>query len=201
MFNINELTEEISLNRGDTCTISLNINAGTELYPIEFNLSNKDCLYMAIEEPNQPFENAIVKKVINNSNSIKDKEGNILINIASDDTVCLMPGLYYYEIKAKIYKSNQYKNGYLTITFNDDYTYSIVDEKLNECLSFGNYSLQNNIYYLTDSSTQQNFIGMFENNFLKLESITNTDFTNLYYIQCEDEVNTIIPQRRFIIER
>ena len=103
MFNINQLTQEISLNRGDSALLTLDINAGNELYPVEFILGDKDCLYMAIEEPNQPFENAIVKKVINNSNTIKDKDGNIIIEIKPDDTVCLLPGLYYYEIKAKLY--------------------------------------------------------------------------------------------------
>ena len=79
MFNINELTQEISLNRGDTATFPLNINAGTDLYPLEFKLGKKDCLYMGIEEPNQPFEKAIVKKVIdtkNNHTHVTDTKNN-----------------------------------------------------------------------------------------------------------------------------
>ena len=202
MLYIDKLTQEISLNRGDSGLLTLDINAGTELYPVEFNLGDKDCLYMAIEEPNQPFENAIVKKVINNSNTIKDKDGNIIIEIKPDDTVCLMPGLYYYEIKAKLYRGNQYKNLYLVVTFNEDFTYSIVDEKTNTCLSYGTYFTIGEKFYLTESTTHNQYRCEFENNFLKIisETITN-EFTNLYYKQCEDEVNTIIPQKRFIIER
>lgn len=203
MFSINELTQEISLNRGDSATFCLNINAGTELYPLEFKLEEKDTLYLGIEEPNQPFEKAIFKKVINTSNSIIDKDGNILIDIEPNDTVCLMPGLYYYEIKAKLYRGNQYKNGYLVITFSDDNTYSIVDEEVMSCLSYGTYTFEDNIYTLIDSNTHLTYIGTIENNFLKITSQDDfqSSFINLFYKQYEDEVNTIIPQTRFIIER
>lgn len=203
MFNINQLTQEISLNRGDSATFALNINAGTDLYPLEFKLTDKDCLYMGIEEPNQPFENAIVKKVINTSNSLIDKDGNILVDIEPDDTICLMPGLYYYEIKAKLYRSNQYKNGYLTIAFSDDFTYSIVDEESMVSLSYGHYTFEDNVYYLTDDYTGLTYLAIFENNFLKITSSTdyNSIFLNLYYKQCQDEIDTIIPQTRFIVER
>lgn len=203
MFNINQLTQEISLNRGDTATFSLNINAGTDLYPLEFKLKEKDCLYMGIEEPNQPFEKAIVKKVINTRNNLIDKDGNILVDIEPDDTVCLMPGLYYYEIKAKLYRGNQFKNKYLTITFNDDLSYSIVDEEVMNCLSYGTYVFEDNIYTLTDSITHLIYEFKNENNFWKLSSINDNQnsFVNLLYKQCEDEIDTIIPQTRFIVER
>ena len=54
-------------------------------------------------EPNQPFECALVKKKYTKETVRHDQCGNILIKIESEDTVALIPGKYYYQIKLRKY--------------------------------------------------------------------------------------------------
>jgi hypothetical protein len=100
-YNVNEFT----MIRGDSFSYSIKINSGTPLYPIIYNLSENDKLYVGIMEPNQSFENAIIKKVYNN-NSEKDEEGNILLLLSPEDTEYLTTGLYYIQIKLKYEEDN-----------------------------------------------------------------------------------------------
>lgn len=195
MFNIDRLTGIISLNRGDSAQLSLFINAGDELNPLQFAMTDSDNIYLAIEEPNQPFEKAIVKKVINNRNSIKDKDGNFIIELEPKDTECLMPGLYYYEIKLRQLRENYYRNLYDIIVFNNDHTYYILDEEHNEVLERGTWELAQdnlNVYYLTNYQGQTNIARLTDN-------ILN--YKNMNYKRENNLVSTIIPQTKFIIER
>ncbi len=66
------------------------------------NIVHKDELFFAIMEPNQVFENAIVKKYIDSSNYVKDSYGNPLVVLEPNDTLLVIPGIYAYQIKAKI---------------------------------------------------------------------------------------------------
>ena len=102
MFNINN-TGIIQMNRGDTVEAPLFINKGTELDPLRYVLDASSQVYFAIEQPNQPFEYAIVKKVFTN----KDLNSNndVVIKLSSNDTLQLLPGKYYYEIKLNLYNS------------------------------------------------------------------------------------------------
>ena len=198
MFTIDRLTGITSLNRGDTALFTLFINSGSDLLPIEYELNEKDTIYIAIEEPNQPFEHAIVKKVVNNANTIKDNNGNFIIELTPTDTQCLMSGLYYYEIKLRQYRENQFRNMYQVITFNSDNTYVIIDEEqLDECqnykvISTGTYSINEDTYTLIDLQGQE-FSAKLYDNILILD--------NLKYKREENIVTTIIPQTKFIIER
>lgn len=193
MFRIDRLTNEIDINRGDSATIPVSINQGDALHPFYYELGENDYVFMGIEEPNQPFENAIVKKVIDHS-AIRDREGNYLIELESDDTSCLLPGLYYYEIKAKLYRENQYINGYEILTFNNDGTFNLIDTDRYEELMSGTYiyNEEENKYILTDYE-ENVYECPVENDYLKLN--------DLYYRKQKDLVFTIIPQTRFIIER
>lgn len=99
MFEIDPLSKAIFMNRGDSGQFPLIINLGTPMNPIIHKLDNNDTVYLAIEEPNQPFEDAIVKKVYAPGDRVLDANGDLIIKIKPDDTVALMPGKYYYEIK------------------------------------------------------------------------------------------------------
>lgn len=193
MFTIDEITGEITLNRGDTAQFSIFINAGTDICPVQYQLQPQDNLYMAIEEPNQLFENAIVKKLINTADCIEDKEGNIIVDITTEDTVGLLPGLYYYEIKANLYKQNQFRNGYNLVTLGTDYTFTICDESTGEEIS-GTYTYDPNtgslILSCADGST---ITGSISGKILSLS-------TGLRYKQQENAINTIIPKTKFTIQ-
>lgn len=87
-----------TMNRGDTATMNFNVNV--EL-PEDVII---DKLYLGITEPNQYFEDALIKKTfeINKDITITD-ENNIWsfsIQINPEDTVDIIPGTYYYEVKA-----------------------------------------------------------------------------------------------------
>lgn len=98
------------LSRGDNAVLPLFLNAGTDLQPIRYKLQKieketytlYDEVYLAIEEPNQPFECAIIKKKYNYKDL--NKRGDVVIVLKHEDTRCLKPGKYYYEIRAKFLK-------------------------------------------------------------------------------------------------
>lgn len=89
----------ITLNRGDTFTSLLFLNSGTDSNPIQYILKDTDEVYMAVMQADEQFENAILKKKFTSKNV---KEGNIYIRLESEDTACLIPGKYFYQIKLKI---------------------------------------------------------------------------------------------------
>ena len=201
MFYIDKLTQEVCLNRGDDATITLHINEGSNLDPMQYKLKEEDTLYFAIEEPNQPFENAIVKKVIDLKNNLLDKNGNITFDIDSNDTLLLMPGLYYYEIKAKLYKGDQFRNGYLVITFNKDLTYQIINKESMECLSDGTFNKVENIITFDENLTDNHYEAILSDNLLKFNEYPEVDFGGLTFKQEQDKVNTIVQQTKWIVER
>ena len=88
----------ITMNRGDSFYIPLVINAGTKSLPDYYTITDKDTIYFAVEEPNQPFEFAIIRKTFGVEDLV---DGNVLIKLDSKDTECLLPGQYYYEIKIR----------------------------------------------------------------------------------------------------
>ena len=86
----------ITVNRGDTFTITLPINVGTPTDPRFHELVEGDKVYFGLMEPNQPFEYALIRKVYDTTNQsgfILDMEFN------PEDTEELLPGKYYYSIK------------------------------------------------------------------------------------------------------
>lgn len=92
----------ISLTRGDSFSIPLFINNGTALKPERRILDDKDEVYMGIMEPNQPFECALIKKKFTKADI--NAKGDIVIKLYPDDTACVLPGKYYYQVKAKLYR-------------------------------------------------------------------------------------------------
>ena len=89
----------IKLTRGDTVQLPLFINKGTAMQPVRYELQDGDEVYLALMQPNQYFEDAILKKKFTKDNL--NDHGDVLIRFESEDTVQLIPGKYYYQIKAK----------------------------------------------------------------------------------------------------
>lgn len=91
----------IQMNRGDSCTFRVELNAGSTTNPNIIKLTNKyDNVYFGIIEPRKRFEGAIVKRTfdINNVN----EDGTITIELEPKDTQLLVPGIYYYEVKVEL---------------------------------------------------------------------------------------------------
>ena len=91
----------VKLNRGDTFHVPYFINSNTDLNPIRYALKDGDKLYFALMEPNQPFEQAILKQVYDSS-SEKTNDGDIILKINQEDTEMLLPGKYYYTFKLRL---------------------------------------------------------------------------------------------------
>lgn len=90
---------QIYLTRGDSCIIPFEINQGTTLIPLTYELEGSDALYFGIMEPNQPFEQALVRKKFTAADMAN---GVVNIKLSPTDTLCLLPGKYYYQIKLAI---------------------------------------------------------------------------------------------------
>lgn len=93
MLFIRDITQ-MRMFRGDTFNHPFILYKGEGLDFKPHTLSSEDKIYMAIMEPNQPWEQAIVKKEI----PIDD----LAIKLDPKDTMCLIPGLYYCQIKCKL---------------------------------------------------------------------------------------------------
>ena len=96
MFSINN-AGTIRLTRGDSGEFLYKINIGDNMSPMFYQLNENDELFLGIMEPNQPFESAIIRKYFRSNDM--DENGNVKISFKPNDTVCLMPGLYYYQLK------------------------------------------------------------------------------------------------------
>ena len=86
----------IRINRGDTFSFDFTIS--DENSPEgRYILKNDDVLYLGLMDPHQPFENALVKKRYTKDDC--DEMGNLIIKFLPEDTLDLVPGVYYYSIK------------------------------------------------------------------------------------------------------
>lgn len=87
----------VTVNRGDSFSLPIQLNVGYGIEYIEYELSEEDVVYLGVMEPNQPFETAIVRKVFNYDDFISN--GSVVFRFWPEDTVCLCPGKYYYQVK------------------------------------------------------------------------------------------------------
>lgn len=99
MFSV-DTNNIISVTRGDSFSLPLFINEGSDLKPIRYIIQPGDTIYFALMQCNQYFENAIVKKVFTSANL--NENNDIIITFNPEDTEQLIPGKYYYQIKAKL---------------------------------------------------------------------------------------------------
>lgn len=105
MFNVS-YNGIITVNRGDSFTAVMALNAGNELNPIEYEMTPDSFVYFAVMEPNQPFEDAILKKKLDIDDM--NDNGDIVIHFKPQDTQCLLPGRYYYQVKLQVCDPDDY---------------------------------------------------------------------------------------------
>ena len=114
MFNIAK-NGIITITRGDSAETSLYINIGTELEPLITKLGDNDKVYLGVMEPNQLFEDAIVKKKYTKADyKDKDDPRALAISFDCEDTENLLPGVYYYSIKLYRRGNNDPEKGPIT---------------------------------------------------------------------------------------
>jgi len=99
MYTINR-ERIITMNRGDSLRVPLLINAGDKWHIVRYILSYDDEVCLSICEPDQEFEHGVLRQVYTKKDL--NKQGDVMINISSDETEDLVPGLYYLEIKVKL---------------------------------------------------------------------------------------------------
>lgn len=91
----------LKMNRGDDIDFVFQINTGTPIKPVQCTLEDGEALYFGVMQPNQKWENAVLRKKLTSENN--DENGNIKLHLYSQDTENLIPGTYYYMVKIKIY--------------------------------------------------------------------------------------------------
>ena len=87
----------VTVNRGDSFEFPITLNIGSSIDRAEYVLREEDVLYLGIMEPNQPFETALIRKKFTHADL--DSDNNIIIRFWPEDTVCVLPGKYYYQVK------------------------------------------------------------------------------------------------------
>lgn len=73
MFRI--ASQIIQMNRGDDVSFHFDMNVGSHLHPIQGILQDDEAIYFAVMEPNQKWEEAIIRKKYTNENL--DCRGNV----------------------------------------------------------------------------------------------------------------------------
>lgn len=90
----------VVVNKGDSLTLTFPINLAGGIELDKYEMAVEDRIYFAVCEPNQAFEDGVVRKILTIDDL--DDKGNVIINLVPADTYYLLPGNYYYEIKLKI---------------------------------------------------------------------------------------------------
>ena len=88
------VNNNITMYHGDTYTQSIYINSGSFEEPERYIITEHDKLYIGIREPNQRFEDSLIRKVYSSS-SEKTAEGDIVFKLDYKDTKLVHPGTYY----------------------------------------------------------------------------------------------------------
>lgn len=90
----------VHLTRGDSFSVPLFIDRGTLEEPVRYYIKDhpETSIYLGVMEPNQPFEQAIIRKKYNYK-SLQNEYGDLVISFEPNDTLCLLPGKYFYSIK------------------------------------------------------------------------------------------------------
>ena len=94
----------ITIHRGDSFNYPIYINIGTNLNPKEYLLHEDDIIYFSICEPNKEFEQGIFRRKYTNKDFTYDHKCHVVLE--PNDTKDLLPGVYYFEIRAKLFTGN-----------------------------------------------------------------------------------------------
>lgn len=87
----------ITMNSGDSFCVPLFINAGSALHPVRYKLKENDKLYFGVAESNQRFSDSIICKTFTDLDL--NEYGDVIVKFCPDDTLNLLPGTYWYEVK------------------------------------------------------------------------------------------------------
>lgn len=90
----------MGVNRGDSFKMPLFINIGGKMKKRRYILSYDDTVFLSICEPDQQFEDGVIRKTFNRKNL--NKQGDVEIVLKPSDTEMLVPGCYYLELKIKL---------------------------------------------------------------------------------------------------
>lgn len=94
----------IRVSRGDSFRMPLFIDCGTPVAPMRYELGERDEVYFGVMEANQPFEYALIKKKFTIADM--NENGDVVIEFVPNDTLMVIPDLYYYQVKVRIYNPN-----------------------------------------------------------------------------------------------
>lgn len=187
MFNISK-DNIVTMSRGDSWSAPIFLNKGTAVNPIRRVITKDESIYLGIMEPNQPFEKAIVKKVY----TIRDLNANndVVVHIDPEDTECLIPGKYFYQIKSRLIASD---------TITEDIR--IVDHTL---LKAGSKLIRGSI--INNKPVTQDFLCLLEDTELsendiikKFSKILTTSEINGNNLNIRYDVNTVVQKTEFNI--
>lgn len=155
------IPETISFNlvRGDTFKLPIIINQGTQLDFNPYYLNENDALYIGITEPNQCFENAIIRKKMTSKDD-KDGKGNLIFKLDSKDTQYLLPGKYY--ITIKLLSNNE--------------VITILNEHLFNIIGTSNYNLIDNEHITKPETIKYDAIKLIDKS---IEYIDLVDFDHI----------------------
>lgn len=87
----------VTVNRGDSFNLPIVLQFVNHLQYVNYEMQDTDVIYLGIMEPNQPFETALIRKKFTYNDL--DDDGKIYFKFRPEDTVCLLPGKYYYQVK------------------------------------------------------------------------------------------------------
>lgn len=104
------------LVRGDSFEFSIELQDDNRLSPTPYYPTETELLYVGIMEPNQSFESALVKKVLNNTDI--DTAGNRIFSLTADETERIQVGKYYIQIKLFNTQTNVVKTVLKPTVFN-----------------------------------------------------------------------------------
>lgn len=106
----------ITIHRGDTFSIEISTNVGSTSNPSYPTFKLGDKIYLGVMEPNQDFENAIIKKVLVFTTDFTADSKTVTFSFTPTDTEYLLAGNYYYEVKEMLPLSSIYESGVVALT-------------------------------------------------------------------------------------
>lgn len=97
MFYYVKKNNVISINRGDYVEIPFKFEEG-KFPKTPITMNDGDVLFFGLMDPNMHFEHSLIKKEFTGKDTISS-EGEFTLILEPDDTLELLPGTYFYEIK------------------------------------------------------------------------------------------------------
>ena len=114
MLNISK-NNIITITRGDSFKLPVALNVGTASEPKYYDMTEFDMVFFAILQPNESWENALVKKTFNYADCLENGNG-VIVEFSPEDTESIVPGNYFYQIKLLKGKDPEWKNHESVVT-------------------------------------------------------------------------------------